>query len=336
MISRWNVLWRRVLGACLGLSCLNLVSAPAQAAEALHQGRGLYTFASAVGCPLPTLTPQPGHCNRVALDDAHSQVWVDEAAHVIRWRNSTVYPHKTVVGDVLLQGHGRAEDGRAVALSFHLVISRKGSAWSFNQHAHATAKGRFHEVQIDPWKVVVEDAKGEQQVAVTPQEVVHTVADPSWVTRVASELVQVRDNRTADSPTPDITIALGAGAIAKQVMRARLRSAGMPGQDAVKLLREGSWSVVLEPLTDHIPLAVTQRELFLYGLSDQPVLKPVMQRGFEKGETLEIGALRGEGYLRLGGDEVPFPGAASAARAFFQQSFVGLILGSQWAGEGTK
>ena len=67
----------------------------------------------------------------------------------------------------------------------------------------------------------------------------------------------------------------------RDVMRARLHSAPVATPAAFSTeLKQGTWSVQLEALTGQIPAQVTQRELFLYGLDGEVLLRPLMQRGF--------------------------------------------------------
>jgi len=249
---------------------------------------------------------------------------------VIRFANDRAYGRKTVVGDVLLQGSGRTADGRRVPLNFHVVLSKSGGRWSVNSHAHAPVRGNFDDVQVDAWRIEAGDpAKG--GVALAPATIRATLAKPGVMARVARQFVDVVDNRTAAAPDPDVTIRIGLGPAGLSVMRASLH-ADAPGPDGLDaMLRQGTWALTLRPLSDKIPGDVARRELFLYGLDTQPTLKPLVDRGFESGESLVVGAEAGKGYLRLGDRRQDFPEAAQAGLVFMQQSFVGLVLGWEQA-----
>lgn len=291
-------------------------------------GRGSHYFASASGCPLAEVSLRPALCNRIALDDQATTATVDTAAHRIHFDNSRRYDRKTIVGDVQLQGTAADETGRRVPVSVHVILSKAGDKWSFSGHAHAPVRGALGAVRIDPYEVDVPSAKG-RHVLVSSGQAAQLVSDPSLAARLSSHLVQVRDNRGTNGGDADITIALGAGKATKPVLRARLHGdrQGAPGG----LLAQGTWSFELEALTGKIPDQVVQRELFLYGLSGQPMLQPVMQRGLAAHDKLTIGALQGKGYLRYGNRQQAFDGAADTAAAFLQQSFIGLVLGTQFA-----
>ncbi|MEC5161962.1 hypothetical protein ACFDR9_004364 [Janthinobacterium sp. CG_23.3] len=311
--------------AMLGLL---LAHACALAGATEFAGRGVFAFPSASGCPLAALTGNAEQCNRLALDHAETRATLDQAEQLIHFHNTRQYAKKTVVGDVLLQGSGLSEDGKRVPLGFHLVLSKSGDKWSTSQHTHAPVKGNFSAVQIDPYQVDVTEADGKRVVLVA-EKITETLTQPSLATRLASDLVQVRDNRAKDARDADITIAVGAGKLSKSVMRARLHSDPVNGGNVDSLLTQGSWAFELEALTGKIPDAVAQRELFLFGLSGQPMLKPLLVRGFKKHEKLSVGAVNGKGYLRFGDQQQDFPGADAVARAFLQQSFIGLVLGWQ-------
>lgn len=311
------------------LSALAMGSSASASASAtdLH-GRGSHYFASASGCPLPQLSMRAVMCNRIGLDDRATTATVDSSAHRIQFNNTRSYNKKTIVGDVLLHGSALDGLGRRVPVSIHLILSKSRDSWSVSSHAHTPVKGVFSAVRIDPYLVDVPAARG-RRVLVSSAQAKRLVSEPALAARLSSHLVQVRDNRGANTGDADITIALGAGKVAKPVMRARLRSDPQGANAAEGLLAHGTWSFELEALTGKIPDGVVQRELFLFGLSDQPMLRPLMQRGFAARDKLTIGAVHGQGYLRYGEQQQVFAGAGDAAAAFLQQSFIGLVLGNQ-------
>jgi hypothetical protein len=303
-----------------------LASACASADATEFTGRGVFNFKSGSGCPIGGLTNEATECDRVALDDTETRATVDGVAHTIQISNNHSYPSKTIVGDVLLQGSGQASDGKRVPLSFHLVLSKSGENWSVSSHVHAPVKGNFTRVEIDPYLVKVAGPDAES-VVLAPTQIAAEMTHPPVITRVASDFVQVRDNRTKDAKDADITIALGVGKASKPVMRARLHTDVLTTGNVDSVLKQGTWALELEALTGQIPEHVAQRELFLFGFDGQVLLKPLLDRGFKKHEKLTVGALNGKGYLRYGDQQQPFSGAEASARAFLQQSFIGLVLG---------
>lgn len=310
------------LAALLALAA----TAPAHAAD--WSGRGVFAFSTRQPCPL---ADAPGPCNRVALDDADTRARLDESAQVIRFTNGRSYARKTIVGDVLLQGSGVAADGQRVPLNFHIVLSKKGSDWSVSRHAHAPVHGNFSDLRIDAYQVEA-GAPGAERTLVSSAEILATLARPSLGARVARDLVEVIDHRNAGQRQPDITVGLGLGPAALPVMRARFLGgatpAAQPGGLAAQL-QSGTWSLELTALSGQIPDAVAQRELFLFSLDDAPLLRAVKARGLDKHDSITVGAVAGQGYLRVGTQQQAFPAAAEAGRRFLQQSFMGLVLGWQ-------
>lgn len=299
-------------------------------------GRGIFNFKSELACPLSALSDGTSQCNRLALDDADTGARLDAAKRTITFTNPKNYSSKTTVGDVLLQGTGRSDEGKLVPLSYHMVLSKKADKWSVNGHVHAPVRGRFSDVQMDRYNIEV-IGKDSERTVLTAADMTAALVEPSLGARVASELVQLRDNRTKTATSPDITIALGASKLSKPVMRARLLTGPVATPAAfAALLKQGTWSVQLEALTGQIPDQVTQRELFLYGLDGEALLRPLMQRGFQKHDVLTIGAVNGQGYVRFGTRQQAFAGAEAAGRAFLQQSFMGLVLGWQQMESSTR
>jgi len=318
----------RFTAACLAALLLAGVCATAGAAE--FKGRGLFNFESNSGCPFTALAPT-GECNRIALDDTDTRATLDSSSHTIRFTNTRLYDSKTVVADVLLQGKGQTRGGLRVPLTFHAVLSRTGTKWSINSHAHAPVAGNFTNILIDPYQVIVNDDKGEQ-VLLTPAQIDKTVSSPSLAARLVNAFIQINDNRANASGNPDITIALGLGRVAAPVVRAKFdapldASGAKPTLD--EALRGGNWSFQLQALSSRLPHYVVRRELFLYGLDTFSAVQPLMQKAWPQHATLRLGSVNGKGYVAYGDQQQEFANADDAARAFLQGSFVGLILGWQ-------
>jgi hypothetical protein len=313
-------------------SLLVLAGACVTASAADFTGRGVFNFKSDSGCPFSALAGPANDCNRLALDDADTRAALDSAAHTIRFANPRIYGEKTIVGDVLLQGSGRSRssqgNGQRVPLTFHALLSRSGNEWSVSSHAHSPIGGEFSNIRIDPYQVVVIEGSAER-VVFTPAQIGETLSKPSIAARLANEIVQVQDNRTGGATDADITVGLGLSRASKSVARARFRAPSAKGGELSEAMRQGNWSLELQALSGQIPRQVVQRDLFLYGLESQSLLQPLMQRGFRKNEKLVLGAAGGKGYVRYDGQQREFAGADASARAFLQDSFIGLVLGWQ-------
>ncbi|SFQ17191.1 hypothetical protein [Variovorax sp. 770b2] len=310
-------------------SLLVLAGACVTAGAADFTGRGVFNFKSDSGCPFSALAGPANECNRLALDDADTRAALDSAAHTIRFANPRIYGEKTIVGDVLLQGSGQSRNsGQRVPLTFHALLSRSGNEWSVSSHAHSPIGGEFSDIKIDPYQVVVIQGSAER-VVFTPTQIGETLSKPSIAARLANEIVQVQDNRTGGATDADITVGLGLSRASKSVARARFRAPSAKGGELSEAMRQGNWSLELQALSGQIPRQVVQRDLFLYGLESQSLLQPLVQRGFRKNEKLVLGAAGGKGYVRYDGQQREFAGADASARAFLQDSFIGLVLGWQ-------
>ena len=311
---------------------LALAGACATAGAADFTGRGVFNFKSDSGCPFSALAGSANECNRLALDDADTRAALDSTAHTIRFANPRVYGEKTIVGDVLLQGSGQLRNshgtGRRVPLTFHALLSRSGNEWSVSSHAHSPIGGEFSDIKIDPYQVVVIEGSAER-VVFTPAQISETLSKPSVAARLANEIVQVQDNRTSSATDADVTVGLGLSRASKSVARAQFRAPTAKGSELSEAMRQGNWSLELQALSGQIPRQVVQRDLFLYGLESQPLLQPLVQRGFKKNEKLVLGAAGGKGYVRYDGQQHEFAGADASGRAFLQDSFIGLVLGWQ-------
>ncbi|MFM0591568.1 MULTISPECIES: hypothetical protein [Paraburkholderia] len=323
----------RALGYRATGIALLLLSTAAQAAPTDVAGRGVYHFASASGCPFdftganPTAARDatPADCNRVALDTQDAHASIDTAGHTILLSTDTAHESRTLIGDVLLQGSGVASNGRRVPLSVQVLLRRTGRTWSPDVYVHAPVSGKFAEVRMDPYRIVVREGT-EQRIVFTPEQARDLLAHPSLAARVARQLVEVRPTASGEANANDITIALGIGQVAKSVARARFSSDQPDDTDLNQVLAKGNWTVDVEALSSQIPAWAVKRELFLFGLEASPLLQDVRERGFDKHDKLSFGVANGAGFLRYNGREEPFSGAVASGRAFMQDSFIGLIL----------
>lgn len=307
--------------ACLALLAL---SGQANATPSEFSGRGVFHFASDSGCATVTRSADRD-CNRIALDVADAQASVDPQTHAIVIGADDHHDSKTVIGDVLLHGSGIAADGQRVPLSLQVLLRRSGTKWKSDTYVHSPVRGKFRDIVLDPYQISVREGAGER-VLFTAEQARKVLAQPSIAARVASYFVVVRPSDAQNPAADDITIGLGVGRLSKSVMRASF-TAAQPGTGELDaLLATGTWNLNLQALSGQIPLWVVQRQLFVFGLEDSPLLKEVRQRGLNKRDTLELGAVNGKGYLRYNGHEQPFANAGASGTAFMRDSFIGLIL----------
>lgn len=307
----------------LALPLLLAIGSSAHAAE--WRGRGIHALPSNGSCPFGELGVT--ECNRIALDDGHTRAHLDQTGK-ISFRNTHDYKDEATVADLLVHGRGATSDGVPVHLSFHLVLSKEGQRWSVNTHVHAPVVGNFDQVEIHGYTVEVNGPNG-AEILLTPQQMRQALEQPSYKTRLAAKFVQIRDNRANADGSPDITVALGRSKLAASVLRARLHGPAYRDDDLTALFKTGTWALELTALSRHLPREVIRREMFLYGLEALPALQPLLGEGLRKNDSLVIGATKGNGYVRFHGKTVPFAQAREAVRRYLQQSFIGMVLGSQ-------
>jgi hypothetical protein len=317
-------LTRRTIAAALFLYAGALAMSPAAAAE--YTGRGVFSFESDSGCPLGNAAAGSNACDRLALGDGDTRAATDTAARTIRFSNTRNYAANTPVGDVLLQGSGVDTNGVRVPLSLHLKLNRDGTKWKITMHAHAPVRGDFTDVRLDPYHVTVNGPKGDETV-LTPEQAAGVLAKPTLTARIAQQLVQVRP---AGEPTAtDVIVSLGVGKAAKQLARVRFQSRSGATASIQQQLDQGDWSLELQALSGQIPRRAVQGDLFLFGLENETLLKPLRDKGFAKNGMLTVGSADGQGYLRYNGVKQAFPEAKRVARLFMEDSFLGLILTQQ-------
>ncbi len=314
--------------ASLGYSMVCLaaltLSGIAHAATAEFKGRGVYHFASDSGCATAVSDPEK-NCNRVALDVADGYASVDAEKHTILLASDASHDSKTVIGDVLLHGSGLSEQGQRVPLSLHVLLRRSKTKWNADTYVHAPVRGTFSKIELDPYQIAVREGSSER-VLFTAAQAHDVLAQPSLAARVASYFIAVRPSDEKSPAADDITIALGVGKVSKSLLRASFASDQPGTADLKPLLSTGTWTLKLQALSSQIPTWAVQRQLFIFGLEDSPLLSDVRKRGFNKRDTLELGAVGGKGYLRYNGAEESFPAAATSGAAFMRDSFIGLIL----------
>lgn len=312
-------------------------AAPATPALLTFKGRGVYTFDSAIPCPLQGAGARGANaCNRIALDDNHTTATVDVAAKVITFTNTFGYAETRVIGDLLLLGTAQTEAHKIDPVAVHLKIEKHGNRAISKVHGHVVNHDAIKTVALDAYEVKIVTVAGKSEVALTPALADKALLDSGLMDRLAGALVEVRDNTKArawsrGAPIADIDIGVGVSKAAKWVLNARLVPGGTwdhaPG--AVELLKTGDWSLELKALSSLVPKEVVQRDLFLFGVEGAKVLASVKQDGLAKGEVLSFSMKGGKGAVGLDANTEEIPQAAEVARAFLEFSFIGSVLANQ-------
>ncbi len=300
-------------------------------AQSFH-GRGVHRFDAAT-CPLAEIGSFKQGCNRVALDDDSSVVEIDPAAHSIVFRNDQSYPSKKIVGDVLIMGTALTEAGAIVPVAVHVVVKKKGNKFVAKPHSHVVTRESLKQVDVGGYTITLDDGK-KRTVAVTPAAARDAILDPGLAAKLAEAFIEIHDNlETSKLPkkhdaVADITIAIGLGKAAKDVVRAQLLAGGdqVTPKSAGELFGRGNWEVRMTALSSLVPKDVVRRELFLYGLEAVPALKPIMEDGLRKGQSLVFSMKQGKANAALDDTSAPIEGGVDVARAFLEQSFIGAIL----------
>jgi hypothetical protein len=323
------------LAGFVGLLARPSLAAPPGARH--FQGRGVYYVDGTQPCPLPGVGSRGAQaCLRIALDDDATTAEVDPATHRIVLRNARRYEHKELIADVLALGWARSASGQRSPVAVHLLVRKHDDEFDAKAHAHAVVRDRPASIDLDDYTVVLADGPRDV-VALTPAAAHQAIADPGLAARMASELVEVKDNIARDKPAAgkdpriaDVTVALGLSKAASDVARAQLVLTGGSRPASVPaLLQTGDWELRIQSLSRLIPKDVIRRDLFLYGLEDLPLLDEVKKKGLAKGKTLTFALHNGQGTLTYNGASAPLPRAADSARAFLELSFLGAILEHQ-------
>lgn len=275
-------------------------------------------------------TQPAGALNRLVLDDAHTTAVVDEARREIRIGNHHAYSESTIVADVLLHAKGKWGTWSRPYL-IHLVISKDSDGWHNRLSTYTVpGAGAPTQAEVDAWTVMLGDGK---QVVLTPEQAQAQIVAPPLSVRLIDTFAQVRDIRTVADPSPALEISLGLGPLKYKVAAARLELPASlradPKGNLEKALQEEDWSFELAMLSSMTPKELIRHDLLLFGLDAHPLLQDVMKRGYRPDEKLTVGVRNGAGFVRIGGQEAPFPAAQQTAATFLRDTYVGMVLAAQ-------
>lgn len=323
----------------LAALALFLSAADGGPAPAIHQGRGIRYFEGGESCPLAGVGGRgERECNRLALDDAASVVTIDGAAKTILWRNDSVYPGKTELGDLMMLGHGKTERGAVERFAVHVHVFKKGAAFSVDVHSHPTVRETMVGADLEPWRVSVVAGDGKPEPVYSPEQGVEVVKHPSFSDRAAAALVDVVDNlsgravdpKAPELPLADVTVTGGLGKASIDLIRAELVAVGdhaiLEKSSLPEMFAAGGWELRLTALSRLLPSDSFRRPLFLIGLAGVPILERLERDGLAKGETFVFGMRGGKGTVRFGGKVAEVAHAADIARAYVEFDFLGSIV----------
>lgn len=299
--------------------------------------RGVYYLHGAIASPFPGLGTRDANATiRVALDDNRTTVTVDEKARVITFTNSTRYPNKTQVGDVVFLANGKTADGVTIPLAVHVNVEKKGHTLDWEFHPHAPLRTGIKDAEIDAYDVVVSDGKTSTTV-MRRAEAREVLVNPSVKLQIDARLMEVVDHLKGVKQQPedvgfrlaDVGKGVGTRMLSKMVIRAQvvsLDAANKPrieAGDVGAMLQQGTWELRILAVSSLFPNTEFRRDLFTMGLESGPVFELIHKRGMKKGETLVFKLENGKGTAVLGKLSQPLENVVDVARAFMEFNFMG-------------
>ena len=305
-----------------------------------YNARGIYFFPGRVMCPLAGIGSRAADAsNRLVLDDSDTEVSIDREAGTIAVRNDHAYAKKTTVADLMFLAEGIAATGERSPFSIHLKVQKTGHKYGVDLHRHLRNQTPIARADYEPFVVTAWD-NAKATVVLDRARTDELISKPSLALRVVKALMAMKDNLEGmkqDPATPGYKIAdlsVGFGALGLHYMMARAELISLDSGNAaliqsgsvVDMLRDGAWEMKLTALSEKWLPEVVQRDLFLYGLDELPLLSEVRARGLRKGQTLAFRFSKGGGEVALDGKTTPLPGAHDVARAYIEFHMLGGLL----------
>jgi hypothetical protein len=306
--------------------------------------RGVYYFQGRVLCPLAGIGRRgPYESNRLVLDDSDTAVSIDQELRHIRVHNDRVYRDKHLIADLMFLANGTTASGSKTPFGIHLKIFKRGQKLSLDLHRHLRTSEDLTAAEFESFEVVVTDGQREEKV-LDEQRVQAMVCKPSWALRMVRSIMALRDNLDAPAKTgaaqdgrvADLSVGFGALGLEWMLARAELMALSAtkqvspgPQPSLAERLREGAWELRLTAKSTRWLPEVVQRDLFLFGLDELPLLARVRERGLARDETLAFRFEGGEGRVLLGDQSTEMPGALDVARAYLEFHMLGGLLCDQ-------
>jgi hypothetical protein len=303
-----------------------------------YNTRGIYFFPGRIACPLAGVGTRPADAsNRLVLDDADTTVTIDRGKITVR--NDQTYKDKKIVADLMFLATGIGPGDERTPFSIHLKVQKQGRKYSTDLHRHLRNQAAMERAEFEPFEVTAID--GSSSVTLLDERKAHGLCTkPSFALRVVKALMAMKDNLDGvaqDPKQPGYRVAdlsVGFGALGLEYMMARAQLTSLDGKnapliergDVPAMLRDGAWEMKLTALSEKWLPEVVQRDLFLYGLDELPLLRDVRARGLKKGQTLAFRFSNGQGEIALDGEATPLPGALDVARAYIEFHMLGGLI----------
>lgn len=308
---------------------------------AVYNARGIYFFPGRVTCPLAGIGNRgDSESNRLVLDDSDTEVTIEPAVGTIRVVNNATYAQKKkVIADLMFLADGIAADGSRHPFSIHLKIQKTGGKLSLDLHRHLRNAVPLVRADYEPFVVTVVDG-ATSTVVLDRTRTDRLISEPSLALRIVKAFMAMTDNIEGVQQDPgaagyrvaDLSVGFGALGLNYMMARAQLVSLDPANKpliergDVPAMLREGAWEMRLTALSEKWLPEVVQRDLFLYGLDEIPLLREVRERGLKKNQTLAFRLKKDGGELALDGQTTPLPGAHDVARAYIEFHMLGGLL----------
>ncbi len=305
--------------------------------------RGVYFFEGPKRSPMAGLGQRGDHeSNRLALDDDRSVATWDPHGRKLVIKNTHEYEDETQIACVLLLGTGTTESGKTVPTGVHLMVYKDEDEFVTTIHGHVVVREGMRQADFLSLQVVLDDGKT-RTVALTKSIGLRAVREPFEDSTLASLIglvgVDNLEGQEVDITKPgarlaDGSVGLGRGFFSKLVLRAQLIALDgarpvPPGTPWTEVFRTGGFELRLTALSSLLPQEPWPRNLFLLGLEEIPVLRPLKEEGLADGQTVAFTFRDGKGTVRLGNDSAPVADAAEAVRRYLEFDFVGGIIRHQ-------
>lgn len=305
-----------------------------------YNARGIYFFPGRITCPLAGVGSRgEDESNRLVLDDGDTTVEIDRDAGAITVRNDKAYAKKTTVADLMFLADGFASDGSRSPFSIHLKVQKTGHTYGVDLHRHLRNQTAIVRADYEPFVVTAYDGAS-SVILLDRARTDALISKPSLALRIVKALMAMSDNLdgvTQDPSKPgyriaDLSVGFGALGLNYMMARAQLVSLDPSNKELIErgnvpdMLRDGAWEMRLTALSEKWLPEVVQRDLFLYGLDEIPLLREVRERGLKKGQTLAFRLRKDGGELALDGETSPLPGAHDVARAYIEFHMLGGLL----------
>ncbi len=308
-----------------------------------YRQRGIFFFPGRVPCPFAGIGSRPDDAsNRLVLDTSDTEVAIDREAGTITVRDDRSYASKTTVADLMFLATGISASGERIPFSIHLKVQKTGHKYSVDLHRHLRNQTPMVRAEYEPFTVTAYDSTTARSgVRLLDRAIAdELISKPSLALRVVKALMAMTDHTEGLRQDPAkvgyrvADLSVGFGALGLNYMMARAQLVSLDPSNApliesgsvVDMLREGAWEMRLTAMSEKWLPEVVQRDIFLYGLDDVPLLREVRDRGLKKGQTLAFRFSKGSGEIVLDGKTASLPGALDVARAYLEFHMLGGLI----------